>query len=51
MRTVVMGAGRSGLTAARYLAAHGHDVVLTDIRPDPSPELADQMARAGVPGM
>ena len=51
MRTVVMGAGRSGLTAARYLAAHGHDVVLTDIRPDPGPELADQMARAGVPGV
>ncbi|MDE3032150.1 MAG: UDP-N-acetylmuramoyl-L-alanine--D-glutamate ligase [Acidobacteriota bacterium] len=51
MRTVVMGAGRSGLTAARYLAAHGHDVVLTDIRPDPGAGLADQMARAGVPGV
>jgi UDP-N-acetylmuramoylalanine--D-glutamate ligase len=51
MRTVVMGAGRSGLTAARYLAAQGRDVVLTDIRPDPGAELAAQLARAGVPGV
>jgi len=51
MRTVVMGAGRSGLAAARFLAAQGHSVVLTDRRPDPGPELEMELAKAGIPGV
>ena len=51
MRTVVMGAGRSGLAAARFLAAQGRSVVLTDLRPEPSPELELELARARVAGV
>ena len=51
MRTVVMGAGRSGLAAARFLAAQGQSVVLTDRRPDPGPELELELAKAGIPGV
>ncbi|MFN7959197.1 MAG: UDP-N-acetylmuramoyl-L-alanine--D-glutamate ligase [Holophagaceae bacterium] len=51
MRTVVMGAGRSGLAAARFLAAQGRPVVLTDSRPGPSPDLELELAQAGIPGV
>lgn len=51
MRTVVMGAGRSGLAAARFLAGQGREVVLTDSRPDPGPDLEIALAEAGVPGV
>jgi len=51
MRTVVMGAGRSGLAAARFIAAQGRPVVLTDSRPEPSPALELDLARAGIPGV
>ena len=51
MRTVVMGAGRSGLAAARFLAASGHPVVLTDSRPEPAPGLELELAQAGIPGV
>ncbi|MCE1203349.1 MAG: UDP-N-acetylmuramoyl-L-alanine--D-glutamate ligase [Holophagaceae bacterium] len=51
MRTVVMGAGRSGLAAARFLAAQGRSVVLTDSRPEPSSALELDLARAGIPGI
>ena len=51
MRTVVMGAGRSGLAAARFLAAQGQPVVLTDSRPDPGAELELDLAKAGIPGV
>ncbi len=51
MRTVVMGAGRSGLAAARHLTAQGHPVVLTDSRPDPGPALELDLAQAGIPGV
>lgn len=51
MRTVVMGAGRSGLAAARFLAAQGRPVVLTDSRPDPGPALELDLAHAGIPGV
>ncbi len=51
MRTVVMGAGRSGLAVARFLAAQGGDVVLTDARPEPGGALEQQLAEAGVPGV
>jgi len=51
MRTVVMGAGRSGLAAARFLAAQGRPVVVTDSRADPGPALEVELARAGIPGV
>ena len=51
MRTVVMGAGRSGLAAARFLASEGCEVVLTDARPDPGPDLEAALAQAGIPGV
>lgn len=51
MRTVVMGAGRSGLAAARFLAAQGRSVVLTDLRPEPGPELELELAKARVAGV
>ena len=51
MRTVVMGAGRSGLAAARFLAGQGCEVVLTDIRPDPMWDLEGVLAKAGIPGV
>jgi UDP-N-acetylmuramoylalanine--D-glutamate ligase len=51
MRTVVMGAGRSGLAAARFLAAQGQPVVLTDTRPSPDPALELDLAKSGIPGV
>ena len=51
MRTVVMGAGKSGLAAARFLASRGQTVVLTDARPEPAPGVAEALARAGVAGV
>jgi len=51
MHTVVMGAGRSGLAAARYLASQGQAVVLTDRRSGPEPELEIELARRGIPGV
>jgi UDP-N-acetylmuramoylalanine--D-glutamate ligase len=51
MRTVVMGAGRSGSAAAHFLAAQGIPVVLTDSRPGPSAELELELAKAGIPGV
>ncbi len=51
MGSVVMGAGRSGLAAARFLASQGRPVVLTDSRPDPGPELEVMLAKAGIPGV
>jgi len=51
MHTVVMGAGRSGLAAARFLAAQGHPVVLTDRRLGPDPALEIDLAKRGIPGV
>lgn len=51
MRTVVMGAGRSGLAAAHFLASQGRPVVLTDSRPGPDPALELELARLGIPGV
>lgn len=50
-RTVVIGAARSGLAAAAHLARAGREVVLTDRKADPEPELAAQLGRIGVPGV
>lgn len=51
MRTVVMGAGRSGLAAAHHLAGQGESMVLTDSRPGPDPALEIDLARRGIPGV
>ena len=51
MHTVVMGAGRSGLAAARFLALQGHPVVLTDRRPGPDADLEIDLAKRGIPGV
>lgn len=51
MRTVVMGAGRSGLAAARHLAKRGQAVLITDKRPDPGPVLEAELTRDGIPGV
>ena len=51
MRTVVMGAGRSGLAAAHFLARQQTFVVLTDARPEPGPALETELAKAGIPGV
>jgi len=51
MRTVVMGAGRSGLAAARFLAGRGGAVVLTDRRLEPGAALELELAKAGIPGV
>ncbi|WLT30193.1 UDP-N-acetylmuramoyl-L-alanine--D-glutamate ligase [Geothrix sp. PMB-07] len=51
MRTVVMGAGRSGLAAARHLAKRGQAVLITDKRPDPGPVLEAELTLAGIPGV
>lgn len=51
MRTVVMGAGRSGLAAAHFLAGKGHAVVLTDSRLEPGASLELELAKAGIPGV
>jgi UDP-N-acetylmuramoylalanine--D-glutamate ligase len=51
MRTVVMGAGRSGLAAARFLAKQGGFVVLTDARLEPGSALELELAKAGIPGV
>jgi UDP-N-acetylmuramoylalanine--D-glutamate ligase len=51
MHTVVMGAGRSGLAAARFLASMGCPVVLTDRRLGPDPALEIDLAKRGIPGV
>ncbi|MBI1752379.1 MAG: UDP-N-acetylmuramoyl-L-alanine--D-glutamate ligase [Acidobacteria bacterium] len=51
MRTVVMGAGRSGLAAARHLAKRGQAVLVTDKRPDPGPVLEAELTGLGIPGV
>lgn len=51
MGTVVMGAGRSGLAAARFLVGRGEPVVLTDQRAEPAPDLELALAKAAIPGV
>ena len=50
-RTVIIGAGRSGLAAARYLLAQGEDVVLNDRRADPGRQMEAELAEMGLPGV
>ncbi len=51
MRRVVMGAGRSGLAAARFLASQGLPVVVTDRSPGPDAALEIDLAKRGIPGV
>ncbi len=51
MGTVVLGAGRSGLASARFLAGLGHPVLLTDQRSEPEAELEADLAHRGIPGV
>ena len=48
---VVIGAGRSGLSAAAYLAKAGKNVVINERRADPSEATIAQLASLGVPGV
>jgi len=47
-RIIVVGAGRSGLGAAEFLAKAGKEVVLTESRPVPDPQVAARLAELGV---
>jgi UDP-N-acetylmuramoylalanine--D-glutamate ligase len=51
MRTVVLGAGRSGVAAARFLATRGVSVVLTDLQAQPEAALELDLAQAGIAGV
>jgi UDP-N-acetylmuramoylalanine--D-glutamate ligase len=46
---VIVGLGKTGLSAARYLAAHGAQVAVTDSRSDPPGRAA--LAASGVPAV
>jgi UDP-N-acetylmuramoylalanine--D-glutamate ligase len=48
--TIIVGAGKSGLAAAKHLSNSKYPAVLTDSNPDPSPELLDQLAKLEIPG-
>jgi UDP-N-acetylmuramoylalanine--D-glutamate ligase len=50
-RIIVVGAGRSGLGAAAFLAKAGKDVVVTDHRPEPEPQAAARLAELSVVGV
>ena len=47
-RVAVLGAGRTGLAAVRYLARHGTDVVLSDSQPIPD-EVKNELDQWGIP--
>lgn len=51
MHTVVLGAGRSGVAAARFLAEQGLPVVLSDLQRAPSAPLEQELAKARIPGV
>ncbi|WP_374656484.1 D-amino acid dehydrogenase [Dongia sp.] len=50
MRTVVLGAGLLGVTAAYYLAKDGHEVTVVDRRPEPARETSFANAGLVTPG-
>jgi len=47
-RIIVVGAGRSGLGAAEFLAKAGKDVVVTESRPGPDAQVAARLAELSV---
>jgi UDP-N-acetylmuramoylalanine--D-glutamate ligase len=50
-RTVIVGAGKSGLAAARHFAGMGTPAILTDSNPAPGPDLLAQLADMGTAGV
>ena len=50
-RIVVIGAGRSGLSAAAYLTKQGREVVMNERRAQPDAETLAKLAGLGVPGV
>jgi len=50
-QTVIVGAGKSGLAAARHFAGRGAPALLTDSNPSPSASLVTQFAALHVPGV
>ena len=50
-RIIVVGAGRSGLGAAEFLARAGRDVVVTDVRAGPEAQAAARLAELSVAGV
>lgn len=51
VKTLVVGAGRSGLAAVRHLRGQGHEVVLTDRMAEPPAALIGELAGLGVAGV
>jgi UDP-N-acetylmuramoylalanine--D-glutamate ligase len=50
-RTVIVGAARSGLAAATFLARQGRSVVVTDSRSEPIPSVVSLLSGIDVPGV
>lgn len=50
-QTIIVGAGKSGLAAARHLAASGIPAVMTDSNPTPDNNVLSLLAKWGVPGV
>ncbi len=50
-RTIVIGAGRSGLAVASHLTRSGVEVLLTDQRVEPDPQTLQVLTELGVPGV
>lgn len=50
-RTIVIGAGRSGLAVASHLTRSGVEVLLTDQRVEPDPQTLQALTELGVPGV
>ncbi|MBL0313217.1 MAG: UDP-N-acetylmuramoyl-L-alanine--D-glutamate ligase [Holophagaceae bacterium] len=50
-RTVVIGAGKSGLAAARFLGSQGAEVVLTDSQPSPSKAQIEALLQDHIPAV
>ncbi len=50
-RTVILGAARSGLAVATHLVQAGREVLVTDAKAEPAPELVSQLLGLGVPGV
>jgi UDP-N-acetylmuramoylalanine--D-glutamate ligase len=50
-QTVIVGAGKSGLAAARHFAGRGAPAILTDSNPEPGPDLLAQLVGMGTAGV
>ncbi|MBL0209596.1 MAG: UDP-N-acetylmuramoyl-L-alanine--D-glutamate ligase [Holophagaceae bacterium] len=50
-RTIVLGAGKSGLAAARFLASRGIEAVVTDSKAQPSPAQIEALLQGQIPAV